>query len=295
MDTFTASNFGQLVNAYTISNGNPRTIMVPQASQLAKLQEVTVSGTLFPKQKITLDPTTNQRRITLGSNNGAYTQAELDGDLHFSFGTQQGDPHIACELQNAAAWLSTFNAAIGQDMTVSGFFRCLFEHPGFRSNDDAHIFEIHPVRAVMLGEALHSFDIDTPNPDTINRWTTPRNLNVSDRRVRVSYDEANDMLTFTNMPGMDENYVSVTGNLSNIQLNTDSAAASSFTLTSPDITNPIQVSCLKGTTAALQLNQLQANGTTSISMICLRNIDLSQALLGRYVINLLAIDIHPAA
>ena len=96
------------------------------------------------------------------------------------------------------------------------------------------------------------------------------------------------------MPGMDENYVSVTGNLSNIQLNTDSAAASSFTLTSPDITNPIQVSCLKGTTAGLQLNQLQANGTTSISMICLRNIDLSQALLGRYVINLLAIDIQAA-
>ncbi len=238
MDTFTASNFGPLVNAYTISNGNPRTIMVPQASQLAKLQEVTVSGTLFPKQKITLDPTTNQRRITLGSNNGAYTQAELDGDLHFSFGTQQGDPHIACELQNAAAWLSTFNAAIGQDMTVSGFFRCLFEHPGFRSNDDAHIFEIHPVRAVMLGETLHSFDIDTPNPDTINRWTTPRNLNVSDRRVRVNY--------------------------------------------------------LKGTTAALKLNQLQVNGTTSIFMICLRNIDLSQALLGRYVINLLAIDIQAA-
>jgi hypothetical protein len=133
MDTLTASNLCPLVNAYTISNGNPKTIMVPQVSQLTKLQEVTVSGTLLPKQIITLDPVTNQRSITLGAYNGAYTQTEQDGDLHFSFGTQQGDPHIACELQNAAAWLSTFNGAIGQDRTVSGFFRCLFEHPGFHS------------------------------------------------------------------------------------------------------------------------------------------------------------------
>ena len=292
MDTLTASNLCPLVNAYTISNGNPKTIMVPQVSQLAKLQEVTVSGTLLPKQKITLDPVTNQRRITPGPHNGAYTQAETDGDLHFSFGTQQGDPHIACELQNAAAWLSTFNGAIGQDMTVSGFFRCLFEHPGFHSIDDAHIFEIHPVRAVTLGGALQSFEIDPPDPASIHTWITPHDLNASDSHVSVVYDEANDVLTFSGMPGLDENYVSVSGVLSNVQLNADSAAASSFILTSPDITNPIQVYCMKGTTAALQLSQLQANGTSSISMIVLRNIDLSRALLGQYVINLLAIDIQ---
>ncbi len=292
MDTLTAANLGPLVNAYTISNSNPKTITVPQSSQLAKLQEVTVSGTLLRKQKITLDPTTNQRNITLGSNNGSYTQTEQDGDLHFSFGTQQGVPHIACELQNAAAWLSTFNGALGQEMIVSGFFRCLFEHPGFHSNDDAHIFEIHPVRGVTLGGALQSFDIDPPDPASIHSWTNPHDLNVTDSHIRVNYDEANDVLTFTNMSGADENYVSVSGDISNIQLNTDSAAASSFTLTSPEITNPIQVSCLKGTTPALQLNQLQANGTTSISMIALRNIDLSQALLGRYAISLLAINIQ---
>src|SRR5437016_5895109 len=154
MDTLTASNLCPLVNAYTISNGNPKTIVVPQASQLAKLQEVTVSGTLLPKQKITLNPATNHRSITSGPHNGAYTQAEQNGVLHFSFGTQQGDPHIDCKLLNANAWLRTFNGAIGQDMTVSGFFRCLFVHPGFHSNDDAHIFEICPVRAVTLGGAI---------------------------------------------------------------------------------------------------------------------------------------------
>jgi len=87
MDTLTASNLCPLVNAYTISNGNPKTIMVPQVSQLAKLQEVTVNGTLLPKQKITLDPVTNQRSITPGPHNSASTPAETDGELHFSFGT----------------------------------------------------------------------------------------------------------------------------------------------------------------------------------------------------------------
>ncbi len=292
MDKLTASDLSLLVNAYSISNGDPKTIMIPQASQLAKLQDVSVSGTLLKKQSIALDPATNQRRIALGANNGAYTRQEPDGDLHFCLGIQQGDPHLASELQNASPWIGTFNGAIGQDVTVSGFFRCLFEHPGFHHNDDAHIFEIHPVRAATLNGAIQPFDVDSPDPAATHTWTVPHNLNEQDSLVSVVYDQANDVLTFSGMQGLDENYVAVSGDLSDVQLNEASAAPASFTFTSPDITNPIQVFCMKGTSAALQLSQLQADGTTSISMIGLRNIDLSQALLGQYVINLLAIDIQ---
>lgn len=294
MDILTAANLAPLVNAYSISEGPPKIITVPQVSQLAKLQEITVSGTLLKKQRITLDPTTNQRSITIGGNNGIYTQ-EADGDLHFCLGTQPNAVHITCELQNAANWISTFNAATGQAINVSGFFRCLFEHPGFRSNDDAHIFEIHPVRAVTLNGAVQSFDVDSPDPKSIYTWTSPHNLNQTDSAITVTYDQNNDTLTFSGMEGLDENYVRVSGTISNIQLNAGNTSPSSFTLTSPDITNPIQALCMQGTTAALQLSQLQANGTTSVSIVGLRNIDLAQALNNRYVINLLAIDIQAAS
>lgn len=291
MTTLTAAALAPLVNAYSIGDGHPKTITVPQASQLATLQDVTVSGVLLKKQRTTLDPTTDQRDITLGGNNGTYAQ-EQDGDLHFCLGTQQGEVHIACELQNAAPWISTFNASTGQAITASGFFRCLFEHPGFHTNDDAHIFEIHPVRAVTLNGVLQSFDVDAPDPASIHTWTNPHDLNANDRAISVVYDQTNDLLTFSGMSGLDENYVSVSGDISNVQLNAGNVGPASFTFTSPDITNPLQVYCLQGTTAALQLGQLQAGGVVSISMIGLRNIDLMQALQGRYVINLLAIDMQ---
>ena len=297
MSTWTAADLAPLLNAYSISNANPKTISVPQASRLAQLQDVTVSGTLLKKQRVTLDPTTNRRTITLGGQNGIYTQ-EQDGDLHFCLGTQQGAVHIPCELQNAAQWISTFNASTGQDMNVSGFFRCLFEHPGFHSNDDAHIFEIHPVRAVTLNGVIQPFDVDSPDPASIHTWQTPHDLNQTDNSITVIYHNSDDTLTFSGMEGMDENYISVSGQMSDIQLNAGNAGPSSFTFTSPDILDqnqhqrPLQVYCMQGTTAALQLSHLQAGGTSSISLIGLRNIDLAQALRGQYVINLLAIDMR---
>lgn len=292
METFLASTLSPLVNAFTISGDGEKAITLSQASQLAKLQDITVRGTLLGKQHIALDPVTNERQVILGPNNGAYLTQEQDGDLHFCLGTQQLTPHIACELQNAASWISTFNAARGQPITVSGFFRCLFEHPGFHHNDDAHIFEIHPVRAVTLNETIQSFDVDVPTPASIHTWANPYDLNAQDGLVSVVYDQGNDVLTFTGMAGLDENYVSVSGDVSQVQLGQDSAAPASFLLTSPAITNPIQVYCMKGTSAALQLVRLQASGISTFSMISLRNIDLAQALLGHYVINLLAIDIQ---
>jgi hypothetical protein len=54
-----------------------------------------------------------------------------------------GSPTLPANWQNSKAWLSAFNDATGGQMSVSGFCAILFEHPGFRANDDAHIFEIH--------------------------------------------------------------------------------------------------------------------------------------------------------
>ncbi len=151
MSPLSASQLASLVNGYTIRKGPPRAIVVPNASQLTGLQDITVSGELLKKQFVTLNPQTNQRSVVVAAGGGGYVAQSGDGDLHFCLGPAQLQPHIACELQNAKAWLATFNQAIGQTITVSGFFRCMFEHPGFRSNDDAHIFEIHPVRAVVIG------------------------------------------------------------------------------------------------------------------------------------------------
>jgi len=256
---------------------------------LAALQDVTVSGTLFRKQVIALDPTTGRRQVSLGARGGLYS-IESDGDLHFCLGALPLQPHITCELQNAKAWLTAFQAAVGQPISVAGFFRCLFEHPGFDAIDDAHVFEIHPVRAVTLGGRILTFNVDIPEQRSIHTWTSPHPLNDQDGRIRVVYDRGKDILTLTNMDGKDENYVRVAGLISNVNLNVGGGAPATFTLTSPDVGHPIQTLCLPGTTAARQLRQL---ASTSVNMVALRNIDLRQALANQYVINLLAIDIQP--
>ena len=172
---------------------------------------------------------------------------------------------------------------------MSGFFRCLFEHPGFQANDDAHIFEIHPVRAVSLSGSIQTFDVDTPMQSSIHTWKAPFDLNKQDNKITASYDKAKDTLTFTNMDGRDENYVQVSGAVSNVRLSTTPPEPSSFTLTSADITQPIEVIALHGTAAERELIQLTG---TKVQMIALRKIDLNAALKGRYVINLLAIHIQ---
>lgn len=286
----TAATLAPLLNAYTIRSGPPKAIVVPKASALTGFRDLTVDGTLLKKQIITLDPTTDQRIVALGANDGAY-RIEADGDLHFCLGTRRLEPHITCELQNAAAWLSTFQGAVGQAITVGGFFRCLFEHPGFEPRDDAHIFEIHPVRAVSLSGELLAFNVDIPEQKSIHTWTMPHDLNQQDNRIRVTYDRGKDTLTFVGMDGLDENYVRVGGTVSNIHLNASGPAPATFTLTSPEIGHPIQGLCLQGTTAARELRQLQA---PKVTLVALRNIDLTQALANRYVISLLAIDLQPA-
>jgi hypothetical protein len=285
----TAAQLSTLVNSYTINPGPPKSIIVPNASQLATLQEVSVNGVLLPKQFIRLDPRANKRAIAVDP--AGYTISAGDGDLHLDLGTKSLQPHITCELQNATAYLSQFKKAVGIPITVDGFFRCLFEHPGFLSNDDAHIFEIHPVRSVILTGKTQDFDVGIPDQKSIHTWTSPHPLNNQDNRIKVSYNSARDTLTFTGMDGQDENYVRVPGTVSQVQLGSSGGSPGSFVMTSPDIGHPVKVNSLKNTKADQQLAQLK---TPKISMIALRNIDLKEAIKGKYAINLLAIDIQPA-
>ncbi len=288
MPTVPASELAPLVNAYTLGVGPPKTIVVPNASKLAALQDITVSGTLLKKQTIAIDSKNGKRAVALGANGGAYG-IEADGDLHFCLGVKPLQPHITCELQHAAAWLPTFQSAVGQPIMASGFFRCLFEHPGFDANDDAHVLEIHPVRAVSLAGKSQAFDVDLPDPQSIHTWLSPHPLNLQDEKIRVSYDRAHDALTFKNMDGQDENYVRVPGAVSQVKVGTGNSP-SSFTLTSGDVGYPLQVIALPGTRANRQVASL---ATSSVSLVGLRSIDMTMALGGQYVIRLLAIDIQP--
>ena len=287
--SLTAAQLSTLVNSYTINLGGPKTIIVPNASKLAALQDVSVDGVLLPKQFIRLDPKTNKRTIAVDP--AGYTVNASDGDLHLDLGTRGSQPHVTCELQNAAAYLSQFKKSVGLPITIDGFFRCLFEHPGFQSNDDAHIFEIHPIRAAVLAGKTQTFDVGIPNQKSIHTWTRPRPLNNQDNKIKVSYNSTKDSLTFTGMDGLDENYVRVPGTISQVQLNPGSGSPASFVLTSPDIGHPIGANSLQNTKATRQLAQLK---TAKASMIGLRNIVLAEAIKGKYVISLLAIDIQPA-
>jgi hypothetical protein len=286
--TFTATALAPLLNDYSATPGATKSITVPHASTFEELREVTVSGQLLPKQIVTLDLKTGKRTASqLGD--GTYKPSP-DGDIHLCLGTKPGQVHIACEVQNAKAWATTFNKSVGQPIVVTGFFRSLFEHPGFRSNDDAHIFEVHPVRAVTIGGQVIPFDVDIPDQASIHTWTSPHDLNVQDGQIQVVANAAKDTLTFSHMDGQDENYVSVSGTVTNIQIPDVQTGPATFTFTSTDIGHPLEGVCLHATRAIKQLGQIGAGGT--VNMIALRNIDLTKAAQNKYVISLLAIDIQ---
>ena len=288
MNTLNATQLAPLLNSYTINPGPPRTIVVPHASKLAALRDVTVLGTLLPKQVLLLKMGAPQipRPPATQVGNGGYHKAEADGDLHFCLGVKPLQPHIPCEIQHATNWLTVFNQLIGQQIRVSGFFRCLFEHPGFNPKNDAHIFEIHPVRAFQQGNALHQ--IDVVKPDVIHPWSA--RLNQQDAAVKVQYDKAKDRLTFSNVGMLDTNYVQLAGKVSNLKLSSGAGVPSSFTFSSPQIGHAVAVYCLQDTTAATELRKLKKQ---TITLVALRNIDLAQTIKTvNYVISLVAIDIQ---
>jgi hypothetical protein len=292
--SISAPELAQLVNAYSIAH-RPNKLMVPNASQLAKLRDVTLTGTLLPKQLTTIEDygvTRSWRTPATGPN---YQTEKNDGDIHFCLGSAPNTFHMPCELQHGADWLDTFNGAINSEITVSGFFRCLFEHPGFSKGADAHIFEIHPVRAVDFGSGTQAFDVDVPD---VHGWVEKFDLNRDDAAIQVSYDAPNDTLTFTHIPMLGVNYVRVTGTVSQIDTTNNSPEPSTLIFTSPDITTgggdprPLRVLCMKGTSADRQLEALKEGD--QIQLVALRNIDLDQAMQNQFVISLLGIQITQA-
>jgi hypothetical protein len=286
MDVLDAATLAGLANGYSVDPGPPKKISVANASRLAALRDVTVNGILLHKQFARLDPASNQRTYTQGT-----YQASSDGDLHFCLGTADLQPHIPCELQNARAFVPTFSGAIGEPVSVSGFFRCLFEHPGFSTNDDAHLFEVHPVRAVALGGgAIQAFGVDKPEPASVHSWSSPHNLSDQDGRITVDYQTVTDTLVFTGMDGIDENYIQIEGIISEIRDDPASLAPAAFTFSAADIGHDIEAVGLEGTNAIGQLRQI---GAAAVTMVGLRNIDLQAALQGQYVITMLAIDLQP--
>jgi hypothetical protein len=107
-----------LLNRYLIQTGPPKTVVIPQASKLVKIQEIIVRGTLLNNQVFTSDPTVMNRRITIGKRGGSYALRE-DGSLEFCIGVKPLHPHIVCRLQDAAAYLLRFNQSIGHNISVS--------------------------------------------------------------------------------------------------------------------------------------------------------------------------------
>ncbi len=153
------------------------------------------------------------------------------------------------------------------------------------------IFEIHPVRAVTVGGKVLTFDVDIPAQDAIHTWTDPHPVAKQDERVRVTYAKSTDTLVFSDMVGRDENYIRVSGAVSDVRTTVTGEALPSFTLTSSEVGHPLRAYCLPGTSAARQLQRL---ATSTVSAVILRNIDLTEALKGQYVINVLAIDLQAA-
>ncbi len=280
-----AAALAGMINDYSITKqpGNNKIVM-RHISVLAQLRDVTVPGTLIHKQLVQIGAG-GQRTYSPGTVYGI----EADGDVHISLGTKENAPHVPGEIQHGHDYLVRINGMIGQKLVVSGFFRCLFEHPGFAANVDAHICEIHPVRAMQMTSGTLTFDVARPDAQAIRAWRPA--VNTQDAAVKVTYDRATDTATFEKVHGMDTNYVQMSGTISNIDLKKTTPEPAQCTFSGPDIAaGPINVFCLKGTNAAGQLEPLQDGAR--VDLLGLRNIDLSEVMQNRYVINMLGIDIQ---
>jgi len=158
---------------------------------------------------------------------------------------------------------------------------------GFNDHNNAHIFEIHPVRTLEIDGELHSMEPSVPI-SLIRDWTPQ--LNELDERREVRYWKGRDALVFSNVEIESNTYVWISGRASEITLNNSTNRPAWFILNSPQLQRQVKVTCVQGTRAARRLRDL---GSSWVSVIGLRSIDLPRALEDRYRINLIAIDVEP--
>lgn len=285
MTTISIADLLKYTSGYVLgTSAGKRTITVPFASKLADVTMVQVTGgKLLPKQGVTYNLSSGKRTVK-GVSGGKYQITANDGDLHFCVGTSGGKPHIPCEIQAADGQQNTYNSRIGKACDVTGFFRCLFEHPGFRSNDDAHIFELHPVRSVNLGG--WQLDYELLAPDNPHPWGS----SLNNPKTTVVYRKAQDQLTFTDANAMDTNYVTLKGRIGGFAdiANTGQAHAR-LTSSALGTDGKIKMVFLKGTQAYSDARG--KNNGAIVNVLGLRNIDLQAALQNRYEINLLMISV----
>ena len=283
MNTIPIARLLKYTTGYKLgTTGGKKIITVPFASKIAALSMVEVTGgKLLPKQGVTYDLMTGTRKVVAVSG-GKYKITANDGDLHFCVGTT--GLHVPCEIQAADGQQNTYNSRVGKSCDVTGFFRCLFEHPGFRSNDDAHIFELHPVRSVNLGG--WQLDYELLAPDNPHPWGS----SLNNPATTAKYHSATDEIVFTGAKGMDTNYVTLRGRISGFRDVPNSGKAHA-TLASSALGTGGQITMvfLKGTQAYSDA-KAKSDGAL-IDVLGLRNIDLGAALKDRYEINLLTINV----
>lgn len=76
--------------------------------------------------------------------------------------------------------------------------------PGFDPRENAHIFEIHPVRTVEIAGELHSVELNAPT-SLVQDWTP--DLSRLDELRKVRYWKGSDVLVFSQIEVEEQQYV----------------------------------------------------------------------------------------
>ena len=150
-----------------------------------------------------------------------------DADIHFNLSTDPNNKKnfVVCEIQNAdndAHGIPLKNAFDNQEkVKVSGILRIFLEHIFETTGqpDLPHIFEIHPVRKVVIGDnsELPNITMDCPDKENFRDNTSVHQIELQDDgtmtkdgrkiqdNVQIQFDGIN--LTFINPPPLNINYV----------------------------------------------------------------------------------------
>ena len=150
-----------------------------------------------------------------------------DADIHFNLSIDPNDDKnfVVCEIQNAdseAHGKPLKNAFDNQEKVMArGVLRIFLEHIHEVATQPTlpHIFELHPVRKVVIGEnnELQGITMDCPDKEDFRNNESVHQIELNDDgtmtkdgqklqdNIQVQYDSNN--LTFFNPPPFNVNYV----------------------------------------------------------------------------------------